>query len=296
VPTRASLPLGYGGAPFRVAAARGEGVSWGGLRRLPNPFHGVRSATAPTDLLDRAAALQTVFRAADCFSHLTAAALIGLRLPEGTRDPGLHVTTLGGGRAMRRPGIIGHVARAGRGLALSSAALVVTDPVETWTDLAASLTVDELVAMGDGLLARRGPLTTLAELERAASTGRPGAGRLRAALEWMRPGTDSWRETMLRLALVRRGVPEPEVNGVIIDDRGTVIAHGDLVWREQRLIVEYEGREHWADARQFRIDIGRINRIGAHGWRHHRVDKHLLAAPDRLAHDVLTLLSATIRA
>lgn len=271
---RAPLPLGYEGVPFRVAAARGEGVSRGRLRRLPNPFHGVRSTSAPSDLLGRAAALS------------------GLRLPEGPGDQRLHVTTLGDGCAMRRPGVRGHVARGGRRLALSPTGLVVTDPVETWTDLAGELGVDELIAMGDGLLARRGPLATRAELERAADAGRPGAGRLREALRWIRPGTDSWRETMLRLALVRRGVPEPEVNGAIIDDRGTVIAHGDLVWRAPRLIVEYEGRQHWEDARQFRIDIDRINRVGVHGWRHHRVDKHLLAMPDRLAHDVLSLLAA----
>lgn len=284
---REPLPLGYDGAPFRVAAARGDGVSPGRLRRLPNPFHGVRSTAAPASLIDRAGALQVVFRSTDCFSHLTAAALIGLRLPEGVVEPMLHVTTLGEGRAMRRPGVLGHVARGGRRLALTASGLVVTDPVETWADLAASLSVDELIAVGDGLLARRGALATMAELVRAGEAGRAGVGRLRTALAWVRPGTDSWRETMLRLALVRRGAAEPEVNGPIHDERGAVAAHGDLVWRAHRLVVEYEGRQHWEDARQFRIDIDRINRINALGWRHLRVDKHLLAEPDRLAHDVL---------
>lgn len=290
MPRSAPLPTGYDSVPFRVAAALEEGVRWSRLRRLPNPFHGVRSTAVAEGLVERALALQAVFRPADCFSHLTAAALIGLRLPEGARLGTLHVTTLGDGRAMRRPGVRARLARGGRSLVLTAAGLVVTDPVETWMDLATILTIDDLIGMADGLLARRGALATMDDLERAAAAGRAGAARLRDALPWVRAGTDSWRETMLRLALVRRGVPEPEVNAPIVHE-GRVIAHGDLVWPDQRLVVEYEGRQHWEDPAQFRIDIGRINRIVTADWRHLRVDKHLLAAPDRLAHDVLSLLA-----
>jgi len=289
---RNPLPPEIAGAPFRIATGLGAGLTRGRLRSLPNPFHGVRSAEPPATLVERARALQLVFRPADCFSHLTSAELIGLRLPQRRGGARLHVTTLGEGRAMRRPGVQGHVARGGRRLAVTPAGLVVTDPVETWADLAPDLPLDDLVAMADGLVARRAPLATIADLETAAGMGRRGASRLRAALPWVRAGTDSWRETMLRLALVRRGVPEPEVNAPI-QHAGRIIAHGDLVWPEHRLVVEYEGRQHWDDAAQFRIDIERINRIVAGAWRHVRVDQHLLAAPDRLAHDVLALLTAS---
>ncbi|MBO9578691.1 MAG: hypothetical protein J7480_08005 [Microbacteriaceae bacterium] len=289
----AGFPPALRDRPFRVRAALAEGASWGVVRDLSNPFHGVRTTAPPPErLVDRALALQTVFRPGEVFSHLTAARLLGMRVPEGRSERRLDVTMIGDKRAMRRPGVNGHVARTPRRTIRTGAGLLVTDPVETWVDLAMEAAVDELVAIADGLIARRDPMATWSELEAAARSGRPRSAALREALAWARPGTDSWRETMLRLALVRRGLPEPEINGPIHDGAGRVIAHGDLVWRSERTVVEYEGRQHWDDEHQFSIDIGRINRITALGWRHIRVDKVLLAAPDALAADVLDALAS----
>ena len=84
---------------------------------------------------------------------------------------------------------------------------------------------------------------------------------------------------MLRLLLVRHGIPEPLVNAPIRDGFGRVIAHGDLVWPAQKVVVEYDGRHHAEDVRQFGIDIRRINAIEAEGWRVIRVDLGLLREP-----------------
>ena len=100
---------------------------------------------------------------------------------------------------------------------------------------------------------------------------------MQLALQLIRPGTDSWRETRLRLVVVRAGLPEPEVNPPLVDRYGVVIAHGDLAWWRYRVVLEYEGRHHAEDPAQFAIDIRRLNLLAAEDYRVIRVDKHLLS-------------------
>jgi hypothetical protein len=144
-----------------------------------------------------------------------------------------------------------------------------------------------------------------------AWAGRRGAARLRAALKGIRAGTDSARETVLRRVVVAAGLPEPGVNLPLTDGLGTVIAHGDLVWPQFGVVLEYEGRQHWDlvwpqfgvvleyegrqhwdDARQFAIDIDRHHRIAELGLRVIRVDKYLLADTARLLATIRRALPA----
>src|SRR5690349_18762169 len=80
---------------------------------------------------------------------------------------------------------------------------------------------------------------------------------------------------MLRLAVVRAGFPEPAVNTPLVDALGRVIAHGDLVGTPQRLVLEYDGRHHAEDPRQFAIDIRRLDDIAEAGYLVIRVDRRL---------------------
>jgi len=57
-----------------------------------------------------------------------------------------------------------------------------------------------------------------------------------------------------------------------------MVAHGDLVWPEFRVVLEYEGRQHAEDSRQFAIDIRRLDDIAALEYRVIRVDRQLFAA------------------
>jgi very-short-patch-repair endonuclease len=82
---------------------------------------------------------------------------------------------------------------------------------------------------------------------------------------------------MLRLVVVRAGFPEPEVNGRILNEYGAEIAHGDLVFRRFRLILEYDGGHHRDDDRQFDIDIDRLDALMEDEWRVIRVNKNLMA-------------------
>ena len=72
------------------------------------------------------------------------------------------------------------------------------------------------------------------------------------------------------------------VNAPIRDRHGRVVAHGDLVWPEFRVMLEYEGRQHAEDPRQFAIDIRRLDDIAALDYRVIRVDRELFAARDEL--------------
>lgn len=75
------------------------------------------------------------------------------------------------------------------------------------------------------------------------------------------------RESLLRFELVAGGLPEPEVNVDILDRAGRFLGRGDLVYRRQRVVVEYDGWYHERDARQRRKDILRRERLEAAGWR-----------------------------
>jgi hypothetical protein len=201
-------------------------------------------------------------------------------MPEGYREHDLHVTAVAPANAPRGRGIAGHQVNERPTLQLIHG-LPVTDPITTWLDCAAVLGVDEHIEMADGLVCRKNPITTVDELQDAVarSPRRRGLRSLRTALMDVRAGTDSPRETQLRLMVVRAGFPEPEVNGEIRNARGEPIAHGDLVFREYRTIQEYDGRQHAEDPWQFGIDIRRLDDLMEENWRVIRVDKDLISHP-----------------
>jgi very-short-patch-repair endonuclease len=172
----------------------------------------------------------------------------------------------------------------------------VVDAVEAWCELATTLCERDLVVCGDALLRRKGPLATMEEVAAAvdAAPGRPGIRRLRAALSQVRARTDSPMETVLRLALVSAGLPEPAVNYQILGHGGQVAAHGDLVYPEARLVVEYDGEQHRTDARQYHLDVDRLWRIRSLGWEVVRLNKsHLIGHASEAVRRVRLALSSS---
>jgi hypothetical protein len=71
----------------------------------------------------------------------------------------------------------------------------------------------------------------------------------RTAVGLIRERVDSPRETWLRLSLVLAGLPTPECNLIIRDDRGP-IGRVDLVYLAYQLVIEYEGDQHRTDRGQ----------------------------------------------
>ncbi|HWH98633.1 MAG TPA: hypothetical protein VNS80_09730 [Pseudolysinimonas sp.] len=279
------LPRSLGTA-FSVATALEAGATRDRLRArdLARPFTGARAREEPHDLRAQAMALAPILHPDQYFSHTTAAELLGLRMPERRLPLRLHLTYPDAHRAMRRPGVVGHKTLRPARVVRLDGGIPVSAPLAAWCESAPLLGVDELIAMGDGLVCRRSPVASLDDLRDAVQSraGQRGAARLRLALPHIRPGTDSFRETLLRLVVVRGGFPEPEVNPPLIDRRGVVIAHGDLAWLRYRVVLEYEGRQHAEDADQFAIDIRRLDDLAAADYRVIRVDRRLLRDEPKL--------------
>jgi very-short-patch-repair endonuclease len=74
--------------------------------------------------------------------------------------------------------------------------------------------------------------------------GAKGVARVRRVVELAEPTTESAMETRLRMLLVLAGLPRPEVQVSIRDEAGFVIGRPDLLYRVQRLAIEYDGDNH----------------------------------------------------
>ncbi|MGO4690258.1 endonuclease domain-containing protein [Glaciibacter sp. 2TAF33] len=210
------------------------------------------------------------------FSHVTAALLHGLPLPRRFLERrSLDVATAVRGRRRSGVGVHGHLVPHVGMVEANTDGLGVASVVDVWCQLATSLSLDELIVVGDSLVRRQRPLATLVQLEQAVAShsGRPGVRRLREALALVRVRTDSPRETRLRLIIVRAGLPEPEVNAEIVDRYGVFLAWGDLVYPHQRVLVEYDGEQHRDDEEQFHRDVDRVDALMEEGWRVIRFNK-----------------------
>jgi very-short-patch-repair endonuclease len=155
--------------------------------------------------------------------------------------------------------------------------LPVVGAVEAWCQLASLASEDELIMAGDALLRRHQPLARYADLSSAVETAarRRGIRRLRTALPLVRARTDSPMETVLRLAIIRSGLPEPVVNYAI--DVGDKLLHADLAYPRHKVAVEYDGDQHRSDVRQYERDIDRLWQIESRGWRVVRINRSHLA-------------------
>lgn len=139
----------------------------------------------------------------------------------------------------------------------------------------------DAVAVLDRLIAKR--LTSRDAVAAAADIDpwRPGAARVEHLLPWVDPSSASVPESATRVALVGAGLERPEVNARVTDGP-RLVAVGDLVWRRWRLLVEYEGRQHALDPRQFAWDIERYRLLREMGWSYLQVTARDLANPHRL--------------
>lgn len=267
--------------PFRTREADLEGLGVGRLRRrgIAHPFTGVNvRGAAPADIRDRVDAYALLLRDGEAFSHATAALLWGAELPRDLEDGPIHVVRVGDTRARSR-GMTGHRADPGTLHIAVRFGIPLVAPSDAWVQLAPTLSRPDLVAVGDRFVTgmrvpggREDPVSTIGHLRAAVHRHRGGRG-LRAArwaLERVRVGVDSRRETRLRLALVLGGLPEPEV-GVAIDVGFPEPVHPDLAYPELRVAIEYEGDEHRTDRRRWLADIARREAMEAAGWRVIRV-------------------------
>ena len=298
------IPELDGVAAASVASLRARGVSEKRLRvkSLARPFRGVRAEGVAADLAGRAAQYAPRLRAGQLISGAAAAALLGLPLPDDGREQPVTIVVAKGKHRPSTAGIESISLVPERIVAWRVHGIPVTSPILTWCVLARSLDVDALIMIADALMAPRDRYPRLA-FQRPAATrelllravedwrGSPGADRLRSALEEAREGVDPPMETPLRCTLVRAGLPEPEINGEIWVD-GVLVAQPDLVFRDRKVAVEFDGSQHWDDPRQRDHDLGRDERLRALGWTVIRVTARMMADPAAVVARVRRALAA----
>lgn len=258
------------GGPFTVREGLASGLTVRVLNsdQFVRPTRGVRSVAPPASLVGRAAAFRQVFPKTASFSHLTAARLHGLPLSYAMEaDERLHVVRPITQNRIRRADVVGHRAFHPRTIT-SIGDLPVVDLADTWVDLGElvgrgkPVGLDDLIVVGDAIATRLDGIRPLRDA--LVRRVRPrGKVTLLEALEEIRVGSASPRETLARLMLVRCGLPEPALNEPIHGPDGSLLGIGDLVWKELKVIGEYQGAE-FHDGEQERERDG-VRRRGLEG-------------------------------
>jgi len=121
-----------------------------------------------------------------------------------------------------------------------------TSLVRTLSDLSRDLSLTETVVVAD--MALHAGLIHRAELSEwvGRRAGRKGVGLMRQLLDFSEAAAESPMETRLRMLLVLQGLPRPEVQVTVRDERGSFLGRPDLYYREHRLGLEYDGDTHRA--------------------------------------------------
>jgi very-short-patch-repair endonuclease len=80
--------------------------------------------------------------------------------------------------------------------------------------------------------------------------------------------------------IVRAGLPEPpERNAPVTTASGRLLGRADLVYREQRIAIEYDGDGHRSSRRQWQGEVRRYESFADAGWRVNRVTSDDLVSP-----------------
>lgn len=270
--------------PFLTHTALAAGESPHELRQpwWGSPFRGVRTVGEhdPYDVDARCQAAALFVTPPAAFSHVTALRLLGVEVPwRMERHPGssptapydvepLHVVAPWRAQRSTRAGIVWHFCGQKNLATVLHQGLLVTSVAQTWLHMSHRLSIDELVVLGDAMLRRKGPLTSPDELRALTDSTykMKGLSKARAALDLVRPGTDSSMETRARLLLVHAGLPCPLVNHAAFDDSGSFLALPDMSYPARRIAIEYDGDIHRTDPATWRRDVERRQRLEAAGW------------------------------
>lgn len=274
---RTDLPVSLVSAPFTLGSAKASGVPPNRLRRA-DVAHVSRELYRPTGWsfeLEAAARALSAASPGAWISHVTAARIRSQILPAWLADSTeLHLSKPHSLPEVRRRGVIGHSVLASENEIEFVDGIRISSRSRTWLDMARRLSESELVCMGDELIRipraefedRTEPFDTLEGLRSlvARHPNLQGVVRARAALERMRVGADSAPESLLRLAMEDAGLPEPQLQVPLREDK-TIGPTADLGYRHRRLAIQYDGGHHLLEPQIF-SDKRRDKAFEAAGW------------------------------
>jgi len=252
-------------APFTTAQAKAAGVSESSLRgaQWRHVFYGV---WAHRDLPDtrehRLAAVKLVLPEGAFVCGATGAWLYGGDV-QARRADQIWVGACTGRRLRPRAGCLVREITVNEDDLTVVAGVPVTTPVRTVFDCGRWLPLVEGVVVADALshagLVRVAGLTHYRSRHRALR----GVRQFDRVLELMEPQSESPMQTRVRVLLVRNGLPCPDVQILIADRSGTVLARADMGYIAHRFLIEYDGALHWE---QRRADDRRRDAIRDLGW------------------------------
>ncbi|MET0900449.1 MAG: hypothetical protein ABWY45_21255 [Mycobacterium sp.] len=147
--------------------------------------------------------------------------------------------------------------------------MLVTSGVRTALDLGRYLKRDAAVIHLDDLAraveVQRDPILELAQ----RYSGARGVARAATAIHLMDAGSESPKESELRLILIDAGLPRPRTQ--IRVSEGSRVAFIDMGWDEPMVGLDYEGDHHRRERPTYVTDIGRYEMIERQGWNDLRV-------------------------
>lgn len=140
-------------------------------------------------------------------------------------------------------------------------------PVPTWALMVKGQSIGESVSVAESLI-RHHYATRESLIDFVQTTDVPCRQKCLDVSELVQSGSDSPKETEMRLALLLCGMPFMIANGVI---PGVVFENGapirlDLVDYEHRIGLDYQGDHHRTDRNQWRNDQNKQSRLAAAGW------------------------------
>ncbi|MFL6127633.1 MAG: type IV toxin-antitoxin system AbiEi family antitoxin domain-containing protein [Mycobacteriales bacterium] len=275
VRTALALAERQGGVVTREQA-RACGCGEARIRRLLHSGQWVslrRGALAPADvvadphrrLLADAAAVWLALGRRPVLSHGTAALVHDLLLPlppsraELTAEPHVLRWRQGDGFRLSAATLPSHHRTAVAGLPVTTVA-------RTVVDLARWLPHRRAVMLTDDALHRA--LVHRAELDRVLIDCAvwPRIRRAALAVAASDGRAESPLETVCRLVFARHGLPGPDLQAVIVDERDGWWARVDFLWAPRRTVVEADGMVKYASGEDLRAEKLRQERIEELGY------------------------------
>lgn len=240
--------------PFTRRDADAHGLSERDLAVLCSAGELVRPSRGlylPARLADdvgaRAAAASLVLPRGAALARESAAWLMGIDVRPPSRwqvPPLLECLVPHGCTRPERPDLNAYVSDLPRDDIVDVAGIPCTSPTRTALDLARYR--PRFVGLGSVDAFTHEGLTSVAELEAAARPlrGQRFIRRAREVIELCEPRTESVGESWTRLRVVEAGLPRPQVQIILRDDRGVEIYRIDMGYVDERVGIEYDGVEH----------------------------------------------------
>ncbi|WIM86285.1 DUF559 domain-containing protein [Candidatus Mycobacterium wuenschmannii] len=141
-----------------------------------------------------------------------------------------------------------------------------TSPTRTALDLGCWYPTMTAVAGIDALAAATEIKAADVDLLAQRYVGRRGIGGARRAVELFDAGSQSPKESWLRVVLIEAGLPRPQTQIPVLDEFGSAFAYLDMGWEHVKVAVEYDGEQHRRDRRQYTWDVRRSEMLERLGW------------------------------